>query len=199
MNGNSHLNVIHAQALIIWEKSVVWQLWLGLRLCPTPRRAQLTLRKEGEREKEGNIKRRQEKSWAEWTRKALMAPARRGGSHRGAKMPRTKKPSESVIVVCNNGEGGVNVGVRLCNVLLLSKARGLQEGFKEPQQHHKAPGERGLPSRGQGREGEQGEGQTGWSGYSDQDPFPAWALEFLCSCHRSPFPPRLNPSLPHAQ
>lgn len=43
---------------------------------------------------------------------------------------------------------GVNSGVRLSYVLLLSKAGGLQEGFKEPQQHHKAPGGRGLLSRG---------------------------------------------------
>lgn len=48
---------------------------------------------------------------------------------------------------------GVNSGVRLSYVPLLSKARGLQEGFKEPQLHHKAPRERGLPSRGQRREG----------------------------------------------
>lgn len=55
VKGNSHMNVIRAQAqtqaLIIWEKSVVWQLWRGLRLCP--KRLQLTLRrrKRGESEK----------------------------------------------------------------------------------------------------------------------------------------------------
>lgn len=62
----------------------------------------------------------------------------------------------------NNREGwGVAGGVRLSYTLLLSKARGFHEGFKEPQQHHKAPGGRGLPSRGQGREGDWGEGQAG--------------------------------------
>lgn len=57
--------------------------------------------------------------------------------------------------------------------MLLSKARGLEKGFKEPQQHHKAPWGRGLPGRGQGRESKQRERWAGWSGYSDQDPFPA--------------------------
>lgn len=57
--------------------------------------------------------------------------------------------------------GWVNSGVRLSYVLLLSKARGFQEGFKEPQQHHKAPGGRGLPSRGKGEGGGAGRGERG--------------------------------------
>lgn len=51
------MNVIHAQALIIWEKSVVWQLWRGLR--SGPQRVQLTLR--GGRENEQKEKRLYEK------------------------------------------------------------------------------------------------------------------------------------------
>ncbi len=131
-----------------------------------------------------------------------MGEERRGESAlmcKNAKDKRKKEKERKRVCMCAIIGKGANSGVRLSYVLLLSKARGLQEGFKEPQQRHKAPGGRGLPSRGQGREGKRGEGQAGWSGYSDQDPFPAWALEFLCSCHRSPFPPRLNPSLPHAQ
>lgn len=53
-------------------------------------------------------------------------------------------------------ESGVSGGVKLSNVLLRSKTRGFKEGFKEPRQHNKAPGGRGLPSRGQGG-GEEGQ------------------------------------------
>lgn len=116
--------------------------------------------------------------------------------HKCKKMQRSKKEGQCLCAIIGRG---VYNGVRLPYVLLLSKAGGLQEGFKGPQQHHKAPGGRGLPSRGLGREGKWGEGQAGQTSYSDQDPFPARALEFFCSCHRSPFPYRLNPSLPHAQ
>ncbi len=52
---------------------------------------------------------------------------------------RKKKRNESVCLCAIIGRR-VNSGVRLSYALLLSKARGFQKGFKEPQQHHKAPG-----------------------------------------------------------
>lgn len=62
-------------------------------------------------------------------------------------MDKKRKKNKSVRMYAIIGRG-VNSGVRLSYVLLMSTDGGLQEGFKEPQQHHKASGGRGLPSRG---------------------------------------------------
>lgn len=67
VKGNSHMNVIHAQALIIWERSVVWQH--GLWLCP--KRVQLTLWRRGE-ERRGCIN----VQWSQTVLRVLLSKAR---------------------------------------------------------------------------------------------------------------------------
>lgn len=79
---------------------------------------------------------------------------------------------------------GVSSGVR--------KTRGLQRGFKEPQQHYRLYG-RGLPK------GSKEGGQVGERGsYSDQDPFPAWALGIPLFVPQVSISPCPNPCLLHA-